>query len=277
MSFTVGGVLKDAVERLTTSAGAVLIAALTVVGIIQTAAGQEIVRGVLERFRAELQNPEVRDQLTAEQLEMAETEIDAAMAELPLALGLSPGVAAAVWFLGLVLMLVVVVIAIDAFGHERDTIDEFVTDRLAWKTLNLFLGWIVFGILFVIGLVLFVIPGLLVAIFLLFFAAAIVIDDKSFFSAFSSSASVVRHNFLGTLGIIVVSIVVGIAIALVGSVVGGILPAIGAAIVGDLLAAVSQAFALALVARAYVEATADESVADAADADVGSETQADAS
>lgn len=265
MTFDVGNVLSDAFERLTTRAGAILVVGLTIVGIVRTAAIQDLVRTFLEWFRDQLEDPEIRDQLTAEEVETIEREIDTTLSELPLALGLSPELAALLWLVGFVLSLVIVVIAIDAFTYERDALDGLETDRIGWKTLNLLVGWIAFGILFLIGLILFVLPGILVGLFLVFFAAAIVIDDESFLSAFASSIDVVRDNFLGTLGIVLLSLGAFIGLGFVGSAVGAILPALPAAVLGDLLSAVGQAFALALIARAYVDATADEPGADGPD------------
>ena len=266
MSFTVGDSISDAVERLTTSAGAALIAGLTVAGIVQTAAEQDIARGFLEWVLDQLADPEFRDELSASELEsveLVEEAINTYIAELPLAFGLSPGAAALVWLIAFVITLAIAVIAIDTFGHGRDSLDGLETDRIGWKSLNLLLGWIAFGVLFVIGTFLFVVPGLLVAIFLLFFTAAIVIDGDSFVSAFGSSYAVARSNFFGTIGIVLVCLGVFVGIWFVEGAFRAVLPALPAEIVGNLLSAVSQAVAIALVACAYVEATSDEPGGDA--------------
>lgn len=253
--FGVGQVSSEAAERLATAAGAIAIVALTVVGILRAAAGQDIVRGLLERFRAELQNPEVQEEFQEEFLASVEASIDAYIAELPLALGLSPWIAALLWIVGYVLGLAVIVIAIDAFGHGRDMVEDVGSIGLGWKTVNLFLGSLAAGILIAVGLVLLIIPGLIFAVLLVFFPAAIVLDDESFFEAFGSSVGVVRANVLSTIGLIVVAIVVVIVVTVVGMILGGLLPAIGAVIVDELLAAIGTIFAMALIARGYSNAT----------------------
>jgi hypothetical protein len=258
MEFDIGDVVNDGFERLATSIGAVVIVGWALFGIVRTAAGQDIFRAVLERLLEVFENPEFRDQLNPEQLqavEELETEINTSLADLPLALGLDPIAAVAVWLLAFVLGLVVVVVAMDSFGHERESFDEVDTDRLGWKTLNLFIGTVVFAILFVIGLFLLVLPGLVLAFLLVFFPAAIVINDESFFDAYGSSISVARENIVGTLAIFAIGIATLFALGFVSTIFEISLPAAGAAIAGELLSAVGIAFVWALTARAFVDAT----------------------
>jgi hypothetical protein len=258
MTFTVEDAFSEAVERLTTQAAAVLATAMVLFGLLQTAAGQDIYEGVVERILDALADAEFRSELGPEELdalETVETELEASISELPLALGLDPGLAVVVWLVAWVLGLVVTVIALDAFGNGRDTLSGIDTGNVGWHVLNLFLGTVVFGILFLVGLVLFVLPGLILFVFLLFFPAAIVLDDESFFGAFSSSATVVKENVLATLGVILVSIAVFIALGIAGTVVSGLLPAVPATVATELFSAVATLFGLALIARAYATAT----------------------
>lgn len=265
MSFDAGDVLTDAVDRLTTGAGAVLVGGLALFGIVRTVAEQDIARALLEWVLAELDDPAVREELGPEEYETIRGELEAVLADLPLALGLSPGTAAVVWLAGYVLALVVTVVAIDAFGNEHDRIGALDGGRIGRHTLHLFVGSIVSGLLFVIGLVLFVIPGLVIGVLLVFFPAAIVLDDESFVAAFGSSVGVVRENVLGTLGIVVVGIVASFGIGIAATIVGSPLPGSVASVVSDLFGAVSLAFILALVARAYADGTADASVTETTD------------
>lgn len=262
MTFNVSDTVTEAVERLTTSAAAVLIAALTVVGVLQTAALQDILRGFLEWTVELLNDPEVSAELTASELETAEEQINAYISELPLALGLSPGAAALLWLVGFVVALVVVAVAIDTFGTERDGLEGIPTEGVGRKTLHLLLGWIAFGVLFAIGFALLVVPGLVVAFVLMFFTVAIVIDDESFVGAFGSSYGVVRSNLLGAFAIGVLGIVAFVVCWFVGLRLTGVLPGVPGAIAADLITAVGQVFVLALITRAYVNATADDTTAD---------------
>lgn len=258
MKFSVGDAFSEAIERLTTQAGAILIAGITLFSVLRTGAGQDIYSGIVERILSELQRSEFRSDLGPEQLEAvesAEAELEASIADLPLSLGLDPAIAAVVWLVAYVLGLAVIVVALDTFGRGRDTLSGIETDDVGMKVLNLFLGSFVFGILVTVGLLLLVIPGLLVIVFLLFFPAAIVLDGESFFSAFSSSAGLVRENFLSTLGLLLVSIVVLVVLGLVGVIVSGALSGAPGAIASEVFAAVGTAFSLALIARAYVTGT----------------------
>jgi hypothetical protein len=258
MTFAIDEVFSEAVERLTTQAAAVLATATVLFSLLRTAAGQDIYRGIAERILDALADAEFRSELGPEELdavETVETELEASISDLPLALGVDPGLAAVVWLVAWVLGLVVTVIALDAFGNSRDTISGIDIGNLGWHVLNMILGTVVFGILFVVGLVLFVLPGLILFVFLLFFPAAIVLDDDSFFEAFSSSAAVVRENFLATLGVILVSIIAFIAFGIAGTVVSVVLPAIPGTVASELFSAAATLFMLALIARGYVTAT----------------------
>lgn len=255
MTYNLKETFGGSIDRLTTQAGAVLIAGLALFSTLRTAAGQDIFAGIVERILDELSSADFRDDLGPNQLsyvEQVEAELEAEVADLPLALGLDPVIAAVVWLFAYVLGLAVIVVALDAFGNGWDGFEDIEFENVGWKLLNLFLGTLVFGILVLVGLVFLVIPGLLVFIFLLFFPAAIALDDESFFSAFSKSAGVVKRNFLSTLGLILVTILVFIAISIVGSVLGGALPDAPGAVADELFSAIGTAFALALLAQAYV-------------------------
>ena len=241
---------------MTTAVGVTVVAAFSLIGIARTAAWEDIFRGILEEVQATLDDPQLRNELTGEQIEMIETaqaDIDATIADLSFAMGLDPAVAGMLWIVLSIVFLAVVVLAIDAFGSERTEPSELRTDRFAWKAFNLVVGVIVYWILFIIGLVFFVIPGLLFAFFMFFFPAAIALRGESFFSAFSSSAGVVRRNLLSTLGVIVIAIVVSVLLWFVG----GFVPGVIGTIIGEVLSAIGMAFVFAMMALAYVDATAD--------------------
>lgn len=257
MTFDLGDVLGRGVDRLTSAAGAIMIVALGIVGVAQTIVIQDLIRAFLEGLLSILDDPAFREGLTAEQLstlDEAESDIESAIADLPLALGLDPAVAALLWLVIFVVGLAVVVVALDTFGNERDTITGLETDRLGWKTLNLFIGSIVFGILFFIGLIFFVIPGLIFAILMFFFPAGIALRNESFFSAFATSAGVVRRNILGTLGLVVVAVIISIILGFVG----GLIPSVTGTIIEQFISAIAYAFVLATMAIAYVDDTAEE-------------------
>jgi len=259
MAIDVEESIDEAIQRLTTRAGGVLIAGLTLFGVLRKAAGQDIARAIGEAILSELESAAFRDDLAADQLEAleaAEAELEGILAELPLALGLSPGAALAVWLLAYVLGLVVSVVAIDTFGNARDTFDGTETDQLGWKTLNLFLGTVVYTLLILVGLIFFVLPGLLFAVLLVYFPAAIVMDDESFVGAFSASVAVVRANVVPSIGIVLLTFVAFIAMGFLSPILSGVFPATIGAVTQELLSAVATAFGFALVTRAYLRAGA---------------------
>lgn len=258
MTFSVGQTFSEAIDRLTTQVAAVIIGGLALFGIIRTAAGQDIYAGIVESILDALATADFREDLgpnATETLETVEADLEASIAELPLALGLSPSIAAVLWLIAYVLGLAVIIVGLDTFGNEGDTFAELETDNVGWNVLHLFLGSVVFGILVTIGLLLFVIPGLLFIVFLFFFPAAIALDNQSFFEAFSTSASLVRDNFLSTVGLILLAIVVFIVLGIVGWIVGGAISGATGEIFDELFNAFATALGLALVARAYASAT----------------------
>ncbi|MCU4924646.1 hypothetical protein OB905_01420 [Halobacteria archaeon AArc-dxtr1] len=264
MTFQVGTVLSKTGERLLTPIGAIVVLGLTLVGIVQTIATQAVVQGFLEWMLTQLDDPTIREEFSADELAELEGQLESAIADISLTFGLSAGQGVLLWVLGFVLSLVVVVVAINAFGHGRDSPALGEIDGFGWKLLNLFVGWIVFGVLFVIGILFFIVPGLVVAFVFVFFAAAVVLDGDSFLSAFASSFGVVRENLLGTAGVIVLCLGAFIGLGIVGNVFGAVLPSTAALVVDDVLTAAAQGFAIALVTVAYVAATGDGAESDEA-------------
>ena len=261
MSINVGDSLKGALERLTTSAAGILLLGLTLFGVVRAAATQDLIRALIERILTEFQNPDFRADLDASQLETleaVEAEFQTFINDLPLALGLSPGGAIGVWIIAYILGLVVAVIAIDTFGNNRDTLNGIETENIGWKVFHLFVGTVLFFILFVIGLIFLVIPGLLVGVLFLYFPAAVVIDDKSVFGAFFSSMDIARNNLLASAAIVLLGFLVSFVSSPVGTAIGGALPAELGAIATQLISAVGVLFMLAVIAQAYVSAGSEK-------------------
>jgi hypothetical protein len=255
MKYDIETVLEDSVARLTTQAAAVLVAAYTLVSVLQAAAVQDLFRVALEWFLDQMESPDFQAEFSAEQAIELERAVETAKSELPLALGLSPGAAVALWIVSYLIGLVVLVVALDTFGRKQDRLTGLETTNIGWKVLNFFVGSIVFVILVAIGLVLFVIPGLILMVLLVFFPAAIAIDNKSFVSAFGASYNVAKENLLATVVLMVVNIIVFMALGFVSGIITGVIPGAPGAIVNQAITAVGWAFGLALTARAYVDAT----------------------
>lgn len=84
---------------------------------------------------------------------------------------------------------------------------------------NLFVGSIVFGVLFALGLVLFILPGLFVLTGLVFFGARIAAEDENFVAGMGSSWRLTRGNRIGVFLLLLAVLVVLIGISIVFAIV----------------------------------------------------------
>lgn len=262
MSFSVGGVVSDTIDRIATQAGALLIGVITLIGVVQTAAWQDITTGILERVQAEITDPERQAGWTSESVEQAneiDAMIDEYIADLPLALGIGAIPATVLLLVASIVLIAMFVVVLDTLGHGRKTASELQMDGVGWKTLNYVVGAFVASIIVFVGLLLFLIPGLILLVLLFFFPAAIVMDDKNAFGAFSASMDVVKSNVLGSIGIILLSILVLILTNVVFSMVGGFLPEVATIVLDELFYAVGLTFSLGLMVVAYGNATREPS------------------
>lgn len=262
MSFSVGSVVSDTIDRIATQAGALLIGAITLLGVVQTAAWQDIIAGILERVQEEITDPERQAGWTSESVERAnemDARIDEYIADLPLALGIGAIPATILMLVASIVLVVMFVVVLDTLGHGRETLSELETDGIGWKTLNYIVGAIVASIIVFVGLLLFLIPGLILLLLLFFFPAAIVMDDKNAFGAFSASMDVVKSNVLGSIGIILLSILVLILTNVVFSMFTGPLPEVATIVLDELLYAVGLTFSLGLMVVAYANSTQEQS------------------
>lgn len=266
MSFDVEAVAREAWDRSATAAGAVLLLAAGAVGVVQTVASQDLLRAFLEEIREPFLDAmrEEDPELAAEYADI----FDQALADLPLALGLSPGVASVLWLAGFVVSLAVTVVAIDAFGNARDRITGLEVGGLGRKVLHVFLGFVAIGIAVFLGTFAFLIGAPVVALLALFllpyFPVAIVLDDHGFWSGFKRSYGVVKRNLGSTVLVVLLAILVTLVLDFAGGLLTGPLPAATGLVIAQFVGAIGFVFTWALLARAYVAATTEE-VTDAAD------------
>lgn len=253
MAFDVGDTVSEAWDRFATQAGAVVVLAAGAVGILQNIAVQDLLRALLLGLESLIL--ESSDQMDPQEIEQFQRSIDQALATLPLSLGLSPGVALLLWLGAFVLTAAVIAVAIDAFGSSRDRLTGVEVEGLGRKTAHLALGQLVVLIAIVVGFVVFVIPGFIVALvaaFLLpYFPVAVVLDDESFASAYGSSVDYARDNLGDTVILVLVAIAVFIGVGFVGGVVVAVLPATVGAVVEQFFSAIATIFVLAMLTRAY--------------------------
>lgn len=169
-------------------------------------------------------------------------------------LGLSPAVAGILSFLVSLAGLVVAAAAIRTFVTEdTETIPgERFTRNIGWMLVNLIIGWIVFGIVVGIGLVLLVIPGIFLLVSLFFWGFYVVLEDQNFVDGFRNSWDLTRGNRL-------VLFVLGVLVAIIGLVVSWVFGIVQLAGVGGFLglavaqigSAFATVFTIATAARTF--------------------------
>ena len=154
-----------------------------------------------------------------------------------------------------ILSLYVAVVAYRTFvSGETDRLPaDAVSRRPLWALANVFLGYLVFGILVGIGIVLLIIPGLFLLVALWFFDVYVAVEDESFVDALGSSWALTSGNrlrlfFLGVLVVIFTAVLEGI-FAIPAAVLGDV-PGL---LVRQLGTSVGTVLAYATTAAAYVQ------------------------
>lgn len=127
--------------------------------------------------------------------------------------------------------------------------------NLGLATFNGFVGGFVVYTLTAIGLVLFVVPGLFLAVSFFFLRQEIAVRDVNFVEAMGGAWALSAGNRLGLFALAVVILLAGLVASVPAFVVGAASPA-----AGSLLSAVTRAvvvvFGIASVSRAYVQVRA---------------------
>jgi hypothetical protein len=276
MSIDIGRALRDGASRTAAKNGLIVAAVFAGIALLTTVLMQSLVVAGIEWLLETFQT------LSPQELGIERVEYEQALAEFEtaredirstavLALEIPVGLAiAGLIVLGL-LGEAVAIVAVRVFATERtDAIPrELLTDNIILATLNGIVGKLIVGVLILLGLVLLVIPGIVLAILFFFLRQEIAIEDKNFVQAMADSWRITRGNrvevFVIAAALFVVSqleSVTASALELVSTTAG----AIGAAIVGGLL----TAFGAAVATRAYVQI--DEDGAEPPETDTGPES-----
>ncbi len=237
MGVDVGDVLREAYERLRTPAGLRLIAVGFVIQLVANVVTDSTTAGAAG-------NPP------------DSAPVGGVPTEGPLALDLPPSLLGVLGLLSLVASLMFTLVAIRTFAADaRTAIPEVAYgENLLWPTLNLLVGGIVLGFVVAIGLVFLIVPGLFLLVSLLFFQVYVATEDDGFFDALGNSWSLASGNrfslFVTGVGVVLVSLAVSIAFAILGFVVG-----VGSEFLGGVVETVGTAivttYTLAAVVAAY--------------------------
>jgi hypothetical protein len=249
MSISVTDTLSDSVDRMLSVSGAGLFVGILGVrlanGVVSNTLFSELVTFAIGRTRYTVSD------LERELLERGLTPAVVMLREIQ-STGLDVGLPVAV-ALVLVVPLVaefVRVVGVRALAAEPS--DGVPTDEilggLAGAYVRSLLAGIIAAVLVLVGTVLLVLPGLVLAILFMFIRQSVVLDDKGAFAALSHSVGLVKRNLLPMLALAVLIVVLFPA----SWFVAGTVP------VGVLSTAITTLFAVffvSLVTSAYVQAS----------------------
>ncbi len=247
----IGDVLGSAMYRTFARNGLKLLGALFVVQLIAQVGALSMLNSTFEQFWDELlaENPGLEDIVgDPETL-------------FPITFDLAQEVAALLALLGFLLTIIVAAVALRVFSsdHEDRIPTELIFDNLAWVVLNLFIGWLIFTILWGIGLVLFVIPGIFVFVSLVLFLPIVAVEDTSFIQGMQQAWGLANGNrldlFLLFLGYFLISIGVQLAFGIVASILILVSPAAGQ-IVNTLVTTILIVYFAAVISITYRHLTA---------------------
>lgn len=256
MSFQIRSVLGDSLYRLFSRNGLILVGAVFLMNVLLQIGLSSLFIGMWEEFW---------DEFVETYPEFADV-FDDTDDLFPLAVDVPDSVALAIVVIGVLLSLILLAVALRVFysTEEHSIKTELVFDNIAWVTVNLFVGLIIFFILWSIGLALLIIPGIFVFVSFIYFIAAVSVEDRSFVDGFSRSWSLARGNrfkiFLLFFAVFVITIVAAITFALFTAFIHFLSPLAGT-IVDQLWNALITLYFAAVVAisfRSLVEPDAPE-------------------
>ncbi len=130
---------------------------------------------------------------------------------------------ATAWLIGSVIRIVQDV-------EEDGQVDWSVGDILGSVTgrlVAIILLQIVVGILVGIGLIFFIIPGVILALMWAVSMPSLVVEGKGVFDSMSRSSELTKHNRMRILGIVVVVILIYVAIVILGALLTAAIPVVG--------------------------------------------------
>jgi hypothetical protein len=266
MSLNIGTALREGFRRTFTREGLLLAVAFVLLGVVSAVATQTILAdffdSIIEFMRANRGTGE--SEFTLREIRAAEAF---ASGQTPFAFPIPVSAASLLVVLTAVLAEAARIVTVRVVFTERTAGISLglVRRNILFATANGIVGGIVVafivGIGGILGLVLLIIGGLIVALFLamslLFLRQEIAVEDKNFVEAMGDSWSLAKGNRLELLAL-VFFVVIAIAIATtVPSLVVGLVSPTASAVVGLLLGGVAAVFGTAVMTRAYAQLHAE--------------------
>ena len=259
MGLDISQALREGASRTAAKNGLILAGLFASIALLTTAMFQTLSVAALDSALSAVQSASPQDlgmtQTDYEEMtDEFETASETVQRNSPFAIGLPVGAA-----LGALVTLALVaeavsIVAVRVFASdETATIpNDLATENILLATLNGFVGKIVVWGLVLLGLVFFLLPGLILAVLFYFLRQEIAIKNKNFVQAMADSWRLTKGHrievFLVGFVLVVVSRIEQVTSAVVGvfSTTAGVFIA---AAVGGLL----TAFGAAVVTRAYVQ------------------------
>ncbi|MFQ3294383.1 MAG: hypothetical protein ACI9EZ_002152 [Halobacteriales archaeon] len=236
MSLTVTEALRKGVERAVTPVGAGLLVIL-LGARVATAVVLDTRQPVLADAANELSGDQILESVQG-----------------PMAVDLPVAAVSALGLLGAFLTAAVVTLGFRAFTGDRPgRLPTDAWDGFAWATLNVLVAQILLSLLLGVGFVLFVLPGIIVAVAFAFVPAAIAVDDHHVVRAMLESWQTARGSLLRVFLLLLGIAAVSITVSLFGIVVGILLfgDGIGADIVTLASGALVTIYVIGVIASAF--------------------------
>ena len=259
MSLDIGRAFSEGISRTVAKNGIALVAVFAGIALLTTVLFQSLTVGLMDAFVNAISGATPEELgLSQDEYDMLLEEMEVAAADaremMPVAQPLTAGIAAAGLLVVALLSEAASIVAVRLFAtEETGTIpQEILTRNILLATLNGFVGAIVVWGFIILGLVLFVVPGIFLAIAFYFVRQEIAIQDKNFVQAMADSWRLTKgyriEVFALALVVFIVSqfeLVTGFLEPIVGPTAAVLLTAIASGVLGI--------FGAAVVTRAYVQ------------------------
>lgn len=241
-TLAVGDAFAAAAARLGRPGGLLLLAAYLFVGFAGTVATTTLFGQLL---------PSLREAVLANSAATA-GEVPA-FAPSPLALSTTPETAAAMVAVTALLAEAVNVVAIRTFVREAESVPGEVVDGLAGVTARSFLANVLAQVAIFVGLVAFVLPGVLLAIGFYLVRPVVAVEGSGVLPALRRSWRLAAGNRIRVLLVLLTLVLLGQFATLPGAMLGsGGTGGVVGSVLGVLLGAAVTTFGVAVAARVYV-------------------------
>lgn len=212
MSLRIGAALKEGGYRLVSRTGAILMVSYVALYALYAVAFNDLINALYAEIDLEIE-------------------------------AISPALEAPLWLSGTIVGLCVVlltylsVVAVRTFvANERDGFPrDLLADHAVFATLNLLVGGFVLTVLLMVGFVLFVIPGVFLAVTLIFMTMYVAVEDENFVSAMRNSWGLTDGERFSVFFLLLVIFAVLFAVSMGTAIVALVLSIAGASGFGQFL------------------------------------------